>query len=54
MTVETEGKTFRFPRMTHEANFVLVTLQIFTHWINEIPHAIVLFFNAELENKLGS
>ena len=31
MTVETEGKTFRFLRMTHEANFVCVTLQIFTH-----------------------
>ena len=27
--------------MTHEANFVFVTL----------PHAIVPFFNAELENK---
>ena len=24
-------ETFRFPRMTHEADFVFVTLQIFTH-----------------------
>ena len=30
--------------MTHEANFVFVTL----------PHAIVPFFNAEVENKQKS
>ena len=31
MTVETEGKTFHFSHMTHEANLVFVTLQIVTH-----------------------
>ena len=36
-------KTFRLPRITHEANFVFVTLQIFTPWIILIPHTIVPF-----------